>query len=1001
MRENEFKLFPESVTRKLFSLKEEGISQDIEVFPVLLFVGIRGDTHFSYERILRTIKDICFPFRGEILEVRSDYIVISFDIFRNSGDESARAISLARLIIDLEFVEFVFIAKRRGFFRYVNIKGREFAFIDNSAYTEYMEAKRVFDKGIFVDENIYYELYHNINVEPIENRVLRVLSVRDQFIPRLAPVFVGKNPLSGMSRGNIFTVRGDKGTGKSRVSLQFLWDGGFDRIAYVKLRPDSIAIPFSAISELMRSLEFYVKSGEDENPLSFLKRIFSNDVKTGVFFENAKYLDADSQKALGDLITHSSNSIIFIFEQGPRWEDEITVLLENYVESKGISILKSIAGGRKPDKTVLEVLNSIKDRDYRFIQDFYNIFALKKYFIFGEDVFYLSPMANPVKENFSRERLYELLFETMNEVEIKQFSKLVLYGGTRKLKDIRLSSLVRLIRHGILRVDGDNISVSSNEIKERFFRWLDKDRILVFLEKELPESEHLIRGHVLRFIGEKRPAFRELKRYLNSLEPDRQTRRYVLLELLKLEPVDREKIDLLMELYNVEKNNGNYDLAISYLKESLKVAKIMEDREKIASVLYELGKFNLEIGQSGAALMNFKDAMRFAKEASDKRIYVTILLKMVEFYWNRNDLKKMGELLNELNSTDVTDDKHKGKILYYKGIYYLESGNINKAHSILETAYDLTRKLNDNFLTSRILASLSRIEFSFGQYKIAERYAKEALSMNPECVEGSLMLSRAKFVEGNIDESFRILYRVSTGKETRVSSLVLLDLAALCAYKGHYKTGVEYLDKLVDSATFKDKNKVLKRKTRYLLRLGRYAEAFDLLSNLNDAELKDEFNIFLMADKYEPKLNTPYLKAVISFATLSKIKDLDFSSQIDYDYIDAGWMVEFNRGINELISGSYESAYEVMKKMENTYFKSTLGVNIAKYVIDRGGDGNIFLREAGEIAEKENYLEVLMWIYLILGKKDKAEGLLYSMFGDNIELRNNYIRARREVFEKI
>ncbi len=998
MKESEFKLFPDFVMRKLMLLKEEGISQDIEIFPVLLFIGINDETHLAYERILRILRDAAYPFNGEILDVYPDYVVLSFDIFRTLRDDVFRALAFASQLKSFDFVKYVFITQRRGIFRYINIKGREFVFIDSGAFSEYSGLKNSFDSGIFIDENIYYELYHNVKVEPVGEQVLKVLSVRECFIPYMRPDFIGKNPLQAVTQEKVITVRGERGSGKTKVSLHYLREGGFERIVHVKLISHMKYIPFSAVSQLARCLEFYRKN-KGNSPCDFVKEMLSEPVKTAIFFENGEFIDSDSRQFIKSLVGQIPPQAVFIFEGGERWEDEVPIMLEGYTESKGIEILKSIAGGRKPDRTVIEILNSLDDVDYQMIYDFYTIFSFKKFFIFGEDVFYVHPAARSRGGVFLKDKLYELLFESLDEGEQRELLKIILSGSSVNLDRVRLGSLIRLLRHGILRIDGNCVTVCSQEVARRFLNWVDRDKILAYLENEVEEDTRIIRAEILSFIGKRRAAFRELKQYLDSVDSGRKTLKYILYKLLELEPTDRERIEILRRLYEVDKVSGSYDTALSHLKEALRTAKSTKDKRAIAEVLYELGKFNLEIGQSGAAIMNFKDALRFAKESGDEKAYVSILLDIAEFYLKKNDMERIVEVLRELETIEIKDKYHMARYLYYYGLYHLYTENINRAHSILEDAYNVARKTRSEILISNILAALAKTELLFKQYRVAEQYANEALLRDSKNIEARLVLSRIKFVEHAPDEAMEILYEISTSGSADRD--VLLDLAALLAYKGRYKQAIGYLDELLEKEDIRFKNKVLKRKVRYLLRLGQYADAYGILSGIKDEELNDEFNIFLMADKYTPISDTPYLRAVISFATLASVENLNFSFINDYDYIDAGWMVEFNKAVNELVSGSYEAAYERMKAIDNMYFRASLAVNIAKYIIDRGGDGNMFLREAGDIAEKEEYLEVLMWIYMILGKKDKARELFERMFKDEVELKDNYIQARKYVFNRI
>ena len=999
MKEGDFNFFPGSIMRKLLALKEDGISQDIDIFPVLLFVNLNTERNFTYESMLKVLKDLGFPFEAEVLDLYPDFVVMCFDIFRDYGDEVQRALSLANQLIDLEFVKNVFITKKRGFFRYINIKDQEFILIDAGAYTEYHHRKsQIQEKGIFIDENVYYELYHNVKVKPITDMVLKVESEREYFIPYLRPVFWGKNPLMGIGERKIIVIRGDKGTGKTRFSLEFLRNGNFERIAYVKLSPYLRYMPYSGIDELARSMEFY-KTNSGKSSLDFVKDLLTEDISTCIFFEDAEYIDPDSKKFLEELIPLTPSHTIFLFEGGGKWDDETTLQIDGYVHSTGISILKSLSGGRRPDKTILEMMNSVDNIDYQFIYDFFTIFSLKKYFIFGEDTFYLSPAAHTLKVQFSRDIVYKILFDVLKESEKDELLKISLMQNRVILNEHSYKKLSRLIRHGIVGIHGNHLILYSKEIAKRFLSSGFRDKILAFLENEVSDTDLLLRGYVLSIIGEKRSAFRVFKKYLKTIGDGYETKKLILHTLLDFEPTEVEKVELLMALYNTEKETESYNSALLHLKNALKTAKSIGDKKIIAQVLYALGKHNTEIGQNGAAIMNFKDAHKFAKDAQDKDIYFSILIELLEFYRKREDISKLDEILQEFESALGDNQDYRPQMWYYKGVYYLMKENLNKAHEALLDAYNTAKNIGQDTLTSYILSSLARCEFMLGQYRIAEKYAEDAISLNPANMEAHLIFSRTKFVDRKVEEACKILKEIP--KSDKEGKEVILDFSALCAYKGKYKDAIKKLDELLEKIKKLAMHNILKRKARYLLRLGLYAEAYKIVNDMKDEELNAEFNMFLLGSAYNPENVTPYLKYVAAFTSGLKREQLDTSVINNYDYIDAECMLEFGRAVKALLDGNLNIAYQIKEKMKNMYFKASLDINIAKYISDRGGDSNNYFREAGEIAEKEGYLEVLMWLYLILGKKDKAKVFFDRMFEGNEELKDKYIKVREHIFGKM
>ena len=1002
MAEKEVKKYPECITKKLISLREEGISQDIHASPVLIFLRVAKDTPLSFERILKTVIEEAFPFKAEIYEVYPYSMVICFDAFKTFAYQLDDALTLARRLSDLNFVEVVFISKARGFFRYANIKGREFVVMDIDAFYDFFKEVSGFEKGVYLDESSYSCLYHNVIVEVVGERYLKVNKVRKDYIFHPFPQYEGKNPISTSRIGSgAIILRGKKGSGKTHAALDSLFSKDLDMIAHVKLYPYMQFEPLSAMNFIARAFEFYIDRKESA-PLEFVKMVLKNKGKKAVFIENAEYMDADTRKEIETFLNMpESGKTLWILEGAYNWEKAEYITFNEFSGSFGLRIFKALSGYKKPDKTLMDFIDRVSPQNYTHIFDIFAILSFKKYLIFGEDTVYLSPLAiSRLGSVKNMDSLYEEFFRSLSNKEEEALLSIALNYGVSYNLEKYFYLLVRMSRHSIVRL-GPRIEILSREIRERILKRAETEKIKAIIERGENEFPRYIKMWQLELMGEKRAIFRELKRFKNSVGEATLSRHVILNYLLRLEPTEKEKIDILLELKDWATKMNEIQKAQEYVKEAIKVAKELKDVDILANVLYVAGVFNATYGQMGQALMYLKDARKFAEKSGQRKLMIDILLKMARIYMRKNDHDKVIETLGGIEEAELTVEK-RAEYLFLLATAYMMHDNLNRAYSLLKEALSLMEDFKNNVLRSEILTKMAEVEFAFGNVQVAGKYAENAISYNLDNMEAKLILAKTEFKKGNIKKSLEILNNLRQA-ENNIGEKALLELAVIQAYLGHYKSAISNLDVILKNISQKSpsnlNHKVLINKARYLLRLGRYKKAWDIIQNLDNVELLDEFYLFLMGREYTPKRETPYIRVVMSFTTLKDMETLDSTLLNDYDYIDAKWMLLFTQSLKELMSGNYERAYDIMRGVQNGYFKASLLLNIARYVINRGGDGDPFLKEAGELAEKEDYLEVLFWIYIVLGKRDKAFRLFDQMFEDNIKLREKYINSRSKILK--
>ncbi len=1006
MNEKELKSFPECISKKLISLRQENISQDIDITPVLLFLRTSKKNYVPFERVLKSINEESFPFKAEVLDVFPDGIILCFDIFRSYPSDIDNALFLAQRLKNLEFIESVYISKGRGFFRYTNVKGREYVMVDTDAFEEFFSNLHTFTEGIYMDEEIYSYLYHNVMVDIIDDRYLKVRNIRENFVFHYVPEYQGQNPVKSVldnGGSGIIVLRGRDGLGKTRSAVDILLSHDFDMIVHVRLQPFMQFSPLSAIELVAESFEFYITRKNEEDTLRFLDNILNDTRKKTIFIENVQYMDGDSKSKISKFLEFSrSNNTIWLLEGDIEWDGAKEVIFDEFSTSLALKIFKALSGNRKPDKALIDFITGLEPENYANIVDIFSILSFKKYLIFGEDVVYLSPLAmSQLGKIRGLDSLYEIFFESLSPGEREALLSLVLNQGYTYNVNRYFHSILRLARHGIVRV-GPRIEVVSSEIKRRYLERFPRGDIKRLLERMEEEISPLLKMWYFEIMGEKRAIFRELNKFKDSIDKDTLSRSVILEYLLTLEPTDRERVNILLELKDSAIKNGDIQKAQEYLKEAISIAKSIGDEDLLSRILYTAGVFNASYGQMGSALMYLKDARRFAEKSAQRELASDILLEMASIYMKKHDVKKLIEVLESIDA-DWLDGFRKARYLFLRASGYTMEDNPNRAHGLLEEAYIIAKNVGDRNLLSDVITKMAEVELSFGQVRVAKKYAEDALKYKERNERAKFLLARSEFRDGNIERAEEILSELIHG-ENEIAASSVLEISTLFAYTGRYKKAIEYLNGLLENKNVNLKGlekRILTSEARYLLRLGLYKKAWDIISTLDDPELKDEFYLFLMGENYTPLKKTPYIDIVSSFTTLKEAENLDSTLLNDYDYIDAGWMIMFNKSLKELLNGNYERAYDSIRNIKNGYYQSSLLLNLAKYIMNRGGDGDPFLKEAGEIAEKEEYFEVLFWIYYILGKRDKAFELFEHMFEDNVELKDNYINSRSRVLKKL
>ncbi|UKJ09322.1 tetratricopeptide repeat protein [Solitalea lacus] len=216
-----------------------------------------------------------------------------------------------------------------------------------------------------------------------------------------------------------------------------------------------------------------------------------------------------------------------------------------------------------------------------------------------------------------------------------------------------------------------------------------------------------ILGNIYLIQGDLKVAILNFNKALEYLSP--KTERFI-----------ERKAGVLNNIGGTYKEMKEYDKAIFYLKEALRLSKQINDQENIANILNNQGQIYQHQGKNELALNNFLDAMELRKKTNNKIGIITSNFRLGVFYYEINDPKAAESYFKEAISLakNIGSMQIVGNASNYLYELYKDQGRFKEAFEALESYKTATDSVYNEKRTRKIAQLEMQFEFDRKQNEI-------------------------------------------------------------------------------------------------------------------------------------------------------------------------------------------------------------------------------------------------------------------------------------------
>ncbi|EDN71273.1 Tetratricopeptide TPR_2 [Beggiatoa sp. PS] len=177
-----------------------------------------------------------------------------------------------------------------------------------------------------------------------------------------------------------------------------------------------------------------------------------------------------------------------------------------------------------------------------------------------------------------------------------------------------------------------------------------------------------------------------------------------------------------------------YQKSLNYYQQSLKIYRKIGDRRGEISVLYKISMIYNNLGQYKKTLSYYQQALEINRKIDDN-IGIAVFLTQIGIVYT-----KLGQYQQALNYYQQileinlkTDDEY-GKSVYFNNtaVVYLELGQYQKALDYYKQSLEINRKIDNKSEIGKIFGNLGNIYNILGQYQKALAYYRRALEIERE-----------------------------------------------------------------------------------------------------------------------------------------------------------------------------------------------------------------------------------------------------------------------------
>ncbi|MFQ3247327.1 MAG: two-component system sensor histidine kinase ChiS [Arenicella sp.] len=237
-----------------------------------------------------------------------------------------------------------------------------------------------------------------------------------------------------------------------------------------------------------------------------------------------------------------------------------------------------------------------------------------------------------------------------------------------------------------------------------------------------------------------------------------------ILELSRNELSEQMRYELLRRQGNYYRLNRKYEYAYTYYQEASELAEVLNDQEKIAKSLNDLGLISLKKKDYSAAIKNLSESLKIKKSLSNpslERSTVTNLglmhYQIGEYQTSLEYYQYAYELIREIGNNRVTD----GQLIHlysYFATAYAKSGDLRQSEYYLELLQQGLSSIVGE--TAKMLRTVNLIDalIDLNNYKLAERILSRLIGSGTLINQNKAYIyyqyALVNFNIGNLNQSF-------------------------------------------------------------------------------------------------------------------------------------------------------------------------------------------------------------------------------------------------------
>lgn len=213
-------------------------------------------------------------------------------------------------------------------------------------------------------------------------------------------------------------------------------------------------------------------------------------------------------------------------------------------------------------------------------------------------------------------------------------------------------------------------------------------------------------------------------------------------ELLELgAATDRSRVQLAAakasaegdRLFN-EDTKASLEASIQKYEEALNMYRTLEDRNREATMLYNIGFIHRAMGDMKKALAYYTEALRLRQQGTNRAVEATTLHDIGSVYYSLGDIQTALEYYSKAlpMRREVGDKNGEAITLNNIGLAYRNLGELQKAFEYYDEVLPLRRALGDKRGEAVTLHNIGAVYQNLGEWEMAlERYNQSAKLMRP------------------------------------------------------------------------------------------------------------------------------------------------------------------------------------------------------------------------------------------------------------------------------